>query len=103
MMPENLAKLELELRLASEQQRYGAVERLALAFGDAARREIGKLEPGDPAAARIAQHVLDALERSRLIALAGRARTAGKLRCIAFLNRYLAKFPSRSPMVRVDA
>jgi hypothetical protein len=103
MIPEDLANLEIELRLACEQQRYGAAERLALAYGDAARREIEKLEPSDPAAARIARHVLGALERARLIALAGRARTAGKLRCLPFLKRYLAKSPSRPSMVRMDA
>jgi hypothetical protein len=102
-MLDNLAKLETELRVASEQQRYAAVARMALALGNAARSEIGKLEPADPAAARIAQQVLGALEWSRLIVLAGRARTAGKLRCIPFLNRYLAKCPPRPSMVRLDA
>jgi hypothetical protein len=103
MIPKDLARLEIELRVACEQERYGAVERLALAFGDAARREIGKLEPGDPGAAKIGRHALDALERSRLVVLAGRARSAGKLRCIRFLNRYQAKSVPRPPMVRMDA
>jgi hypothetical protein len=102
-MLDDLVQLEMELGLASEQQRYAAVERLAEAFGDAARREIEKLEPGDPAAARIVERVLRALDRSRLITLAGRARVAGKLRCVPFLNCYLAKSPQRPPIFRMDA
>jgi hypothetical protein len=103
MIPEPLVQLESELRQACVQQRYGAVEHLALEFGDAARREIAKLKPGDASIARIAQHVLSVLEWSRLITLTGRARTAGELRGIPFLNRYLSRSLPRPPTVRIDA
>jgi hypothetical protein len=102
MTMDSMAKLENDLRLASEQRRYGAVGRLALEFGEAARRVIGSLEPGDPAAARIAQQVLCALESSRLLALSGRAMIADELRSIPIRKRYLVKSPPRPSIVRLD-
>jgi hypothetical protein len=103
MIPPALAQLEARLRQASAKRRYGDVERLALEFADAARAEIGKLAPGDPAVAALAQSAAGVLERTRLITITGRARTAQELRGLPFPGRYVRHTPPRPPMFRIDA
>jgi hypothetical protein len=101
MIPEALTKLERELRRAAASHDYVSIERLAVAFGDAARLEIGKVPPGDPAVAEIARHVLNVLECSRILTLIGRARTAGELRSLSCLRRYIPRPRQRNPRLRL--
>jgi hypothetical protein len=101
MIPETLTTLERELRRASERREYDVIKRVALALGDAARLEVGKLDPGDPAVAEIARHVLDVLERSRILTLVGRSKAHEELRSLYFLQRYISSPRPRRPRLRL--
>lgn len=103
MIPETLTQLELRLKRASERREYAAIERLALALGDAARLEIGKLDPDDPAVAVIAKHVLDVLEDSRILTLVGRTKASEELRSLCFLQRYIPSRRPRRPRLHLHA
>jgi len=100
-MLDRLTQIEADLKQAAERSDYEAVDRMALEFGDTARRLLSTLPPAE--ILTTAQRVLDTLEWTRMVVLTGRANTAQELRSIPFVNRYLASSRSNSLGVQMDA
>lgn len=101
-MPQSLSGIEKELRGAVQTQRYTEVQRLVLAFCEAAEAHARALPPGDPKIGEIAALTHEVLGWTRTMVRAGRASIVLQLRQIPNVKRYLGVPTAPPPSVHLD-
>jgi hypothetical protein len=89
-----LEQIEMELRSAVESRRYREVERLVVAYCEAARTYVGSLAPGGPELPEAQKAVQEVLEWTSRMLLAGRASIALELNRLPRVQRYLQTPPA---------
>ena len=102
-MSESLSRIEKDLRRAVETQQYAEVQRLVLAFCEAAENHARALPPGDARIGEIAALTLELLEWTRTMVQAGRACLVLQLREIPQVKSYLPAIAAPQAIMRLDA
>jgi hypothetical protein len=103
MTTERFAKFENDLRTAVIHKRYADVGRLGELFCAAAETLAKSYAAGDPARARLGQHVDETLEWARLMLYTARAATSDEIRRLPFMSRYVGSPEAPRPNVHLDA
>lgn len=102
MNSNSLAMIENDLRNAALHRRYADVEPLAKRLCLAADTQARSLATGDPARAELVRRVVETLESARLLLCVARAATAGDLRRLPLLKRYLTASSASKDPFRLD-
>jgi len=102
MIPESLARIEEDLRIAVESQRYEDVQRLAVLFCQSATGHVRELPPRGPEVKVIADRVQEVLHWTILMARTARASYAAELRRVVMLNKYLHHVGATPANMQVD-
>jgi len=102
-MNESLSNIERQLRHAVESQRYVEVQRLVLAFCQAAEAHARALPPGDPRIVEITEMTRQVLGWTRAMVQSGRASLVLQLRQLPKVRSYL-RAPTPVPaVIRLEA
>jgi hypothetical protein len=101
-MNQSLSLIEKELRRAVETQQYAEVQRLVLAFCEAAETHARALPPGDARIGEIASLTQEVLQWTRTMVQAGRACLVLQLRQIPQVKRYIPIPAAPQATLRLD-
>lgn len=101
-MRQSLSQIQKELRAAVETQQYAEIQRLVLAFCEAAEAHARALPPGDPSIAEIAALTQEVLQWTRTMVQAGRACLVLQLRQIPKVRQYVPALATAPATVRLD-
>ena len=101
-MYEPLSRIEQELRRAVEGRQYAEIQRLVLAFCEAAEAHARALPPADPRIGEIAGMTQEVLLWTRTMVQSARESVALQLRQIPKVQRYIPTLTALPATLRVD-
>lgn len=101
-MHDSLSGIEKELRRAAGSRQYGDVQRLVLAFCEAAEDQARKLPPADPRIGEIAAMTQKVLDWTRTMVQADRASLVLQLRQIPKVRRYVPAPAAVPPVMHLE-
>lgn len=97
-----LSRIERQLRQAVENRRYAEVQRLVLAFCQAAEDQVRALPPGDARIGEIAGMTQEVLLWTRTMVQSSRASLVLNLRQVPKLKRYVPAPAAPLSRLRLD-